>query len=225
MTARIFYCLVAIAMSLWSGAASAASQNFNSYEYTFGQSIFSVMPGGTVEVPVYFQETVGSQDISILAPSGSGLVGAGVQVICSDSPQPMQPARITALSDIIANPAFDVPTPSLTAPGAKLALGKLVGPAVKGEEFSDGVYRLLLGTFRFTAGNVPNEFTPIRATDFDTGFSDFVTGSGKVLDASPIPDARATIAVIPEPSSLALFAVTVLVGMAWQMGRKKPSAA
>jgi hypothetical protein len=147
-----------------------------------------------------------------------------VQVICSDSPQPTQPARMTALSDITPNPDFDVPTPSLTATGAKLALGKLVGPAVTGEEFSDGVYRLLLGTFRFTAGNVPNESTPIRAADFDPGFSDFATGDGKVLDASPIPDARATITVIPEPGSLVLLAVGVLGGMAWRIGCDKPSA-
>jgi hypothetical protein len=76
-----------------------------------------------------------------------------------------------------------------------------------------------LGTFRFTAGNVPGETTPIRATEFDPGLSIFVTGDTKPLDASPIPDARATITVVPEPGTLALLAVAVLAGFAWRIKR------
>jgi hypothetical protein len=213
-------CFVAVvAVCAWSSVAPADSPDFNSYQYVFGQDAYTVMPGGTVDIPIYFQETVGLQDTSVLCPGGVGLVGAGVKVLFSDLPQPTQPARVLNVSDIVPNAAFDVPTPLLQFASAKLALGTLVGPSVHGDEFSEGVYRVLLGTFRFTAGEMPGETTPIRATDFDTGLSMFVTGDIETLDASPMPDARATISVVPEPGTLALLVVAVSVGLVWRNKR------
>jgi hypothetical protein len=174
-----------------------------------------------VEVPIYFQETVGLQDRSVLALDGAGIVGAGVQVLAGDLPQPSQPARVREVSDIIPNPCFDIPTPSLSLAGAKLALAQLEGPVVHGEEYSQGVYRLLLGTIRFTAGGLPGEDTPIRATDFDPGFRDFVTGDLKELDIIPIPDAAATISVVPEPRSWGLLVAAGFAGLAWSISRRK----
>jgi hypothetical protein len=123
------------------------------------------------------------------------------------------------LLDIEENPAFDFPTPSLTYDGAKLSLAALAGPAVTGEEQSPNVYRLLLGTFRFTAGSVLGESTPLRVTDYDPGFDDVVTGDLRVLDSSPIYDGVARITTVPEPGTLVLLAaavLSVLLAVFWQ---------
>lgn len=196
------------------GTHEAFAAVVNAYEFAFGQDAYVVAPGATMAVPVYFQETVGSQDTSVLAPGGAGLITAAVQVV-GDPLLPTQPAQVRSLSDIIPNPAFDVPAPSLSLNAAKLSLGALEGSTVVGEEYTNGVYRLLLGTFTFTAGDVPGEVTTIRATSFDPTFTNIVDGNMHALDGTPVGETRATIRVVPEPSTIVLATAALLAWAAW----------
>jgi hypothetical protein len=214
MKYRVLYCMAALALTFCSEAAVANPFDSNTYTFSFGQDVFTARPGETVDVPVYFQETVGPPGNSVLVPGGVGLVGAGVRVVFSDPPQPTQPSCVLGVSDIVPNPSFDVPTPSLSLGAAGLELARLASGTVTGAEYSPGVYRVLLGTFRFTAGEVGGESTPIRAADFDPGFDDFVTGDLNVLDGSPISEAQAKITVVPEPGSLLLLIAVALTGVA-----------
>jgi hypothetical protein len=211
--------IVVVLAGLRAGACSAAPV----FQYVFGQDTYTLTTRGTVNVPVYLQETVAAGDTPVLAPSGVGLLTAGVQVLFSDLPQPIQPARIMAVSDIMADQAFDFPTPSLTTVGARLSLGALLNPAVHGQEHSPGVYWVLLGTFRFTAGAIGGESTPIRATDYDPGFDDVVTVGMQVLDNRPIHDGTATITTTPEPGTMMMLAAAVLAGVVLWQGRRKLS--
>jgi len=204
---------------LWTSAASAAPAD-NLYQYVFGNSSYTVACDGTVDVSVYLQETVGPQGTPVLSSSGVGLSTAGVKVLFSDPPQPIQPTRVLKLTDIWENMAFDFPTPSLTDTDADLALATLLNPSVTGEEISPGVYRLLLGTFHFTAGTVAGESTPIRATDYDPRFDDVVTGGDmRVLD-NLIQDGSATITTVPEPAAVEMLAAAILAGgLLWKFRR------
>jgi hypothetical protein len=182
------------------------------YQYVFERNVYQVAPGGTIDVHVLLQETVGTGDISVLAPGGVGLFGAGVKVVFGDAPQPSDPARVRYDSDISASSAFDVVTPAVETIDAKLSLFALDNPAVYGQEYSLGVYRLELGTFRFTAGTVGGESTPLRATDYDPVFDDVITSDLRALDGSPIYDGMATITTsVPEPGTMALLGSGFLV--------------
>jgi hypothetical protein len=191
----------------WAGGEALAEQSF---EYVLSQENYSVSPGGTVAVTVYLQETVSGGDVSILAPEGVGLVGAGVSVFQNDAPQPTDPARVLGVSDVSAPLSYEFVTPTVELIGAKLSLFNLDEdyPPVHGEEYAPGVFRLELGTFRFTAGAVVGELTPIRATDYDPFFDDVVTPAGLALDGS-ISEGRATIVTVPEPGAWALLCAAV----------------
>lgn len=212
--------LALLLAGLWAWAVSAA-QAGGVYQYVFDQDTYALPPGETMDVPVYLQETVGAEDTPVLSPGGVGLITAGVRLLFNDPPQPSQPARVVNLFDIKENPDFDFPTSSLTATTAKLSLGTLLNPTVHGYEESPGVYRVLLGTFRFTAGEIEGQSTPIRATDYDPGFDDVVTGDMRVLDNSPLVDGMATITTVPEPTTLGLLACAAAVGMVLAIGRGK----
>jgi hypothetical protein len=217
---RTIVWMALVASGLSAGKAIAAPV-YPLYQYVFGQDNYPVSPGGTVDVQVYLQETIGQFDTPVLAPGSVGLIAAGVRLEAGDPPQPSQPARVLSTFDILENPAFDFPTPSLTGSNAGLSLGTLLNPTVIGREQSAGVFRMLLGTFRFTAGSLPGESTPLRATDYDPGFDDVVTGDMRVLDARPIYDGTATITVVPEPQALTLLAAAALAGATcWLRTRK-----
>jgi hypothetical protein len=104
--------------------------------------------------------------------------------------------------------------------------GGLCGDAtqfrVDGGSRCGSVCRVLLGTFHFTAGSVPDEVTPLRATDYDADLDDVVTSDLRVLDGSPIHEGRATIStIVPEPGTLVLLAAAVLSGAAVWLRRRK----
>jgi hypothetical protein len=79
--------IVIVLGGLRVGAASAAPVS-DVFQYVFGQDTYTLAPGATVNVPVYLQETVVPGNTPVLAPSGVGLLTAGVQVLFSDAPQP-----------------------------------------------------------------------------------------------------------------------------------------
>jgi hypothetical protein len=216
-----FLVLVSAASLALTGVVHAAPV----YKYVFGGDVYRVIPGGTVNVPVFLQETVATGDVSVLAPGGVGLFGAGVKVVFGDPPQPSDPARVCSASDILASSAFDVVTPAVELTNAKLELFSFDNPAVHGQEYSLGVYRLELGIFRFTAGSVADQSTPIRATDYDSLFDDVITSDGRPLDSSPISDGSAMIITVPEAGTLAMLAVavatTAVIGIA---RRRSPRA-
>jgi hypothetical protein len=192
------------------------------YDYVFGGADYQAPVGGTIEVPVFLQETVQSGDTAVLGPGGPGLWGAGVTVVYGDPPQPSDPARVLSTSDILPSAAFDQQTPSVAMNQAKLALFCLTNPAVYGVEYSPGVYRLELGKFRFTAGTIPGESTPLRAIDYDPTLDDVVTSDQRALDGSPIHEGTAVITTVPEPAAaillIAAFSMVAISRMVWKMG-------
>ena len=196
---------VAIVAALsWVGAVSAGAAH--EYEYVFGSDSYQVLPGGAIDVPVYLQETVNDGAMPVLATGGGGLLGAGVRLVFDDPPQPSQPAGVSSAYDIAANAAFDQVTRSVKGTSAGLSLFSLETPEVYGQPYSTGVYRLHLGTFHITAGLVPNESTPIRATDYSPRLDDLIAFDLTVLDGLLVSDARATITTVPEPGTFALLA-------------------
>jgi hypothetical protein len=191
------------------------------YQYVFGSNAYEVVSSGTVEVPVFLQETVGTGDTSVLAPGGVGLWGAGVKVVFGDQPQPSHPARVRYGSDISVSSDFDMVTTAVEPTDAKLSLFSLENPTVYGQEYSPGVYRLELGRFRFTGGSVAGESTLIRATDYDSYLDDVTTPDGRALDGSPIYDGTATITTtVPEPATMALLAAAFLAGVGFRLRRR-----
>ena len=156
-----------------------------SYQYVFDRANYIVAPGGTVAVNVYLEETVGSGGTSILSDAGIGMFGAGVMLRFDDSPQPTDPARVLAASDIAGNTAFDQVAADVSSVFALLAEDALLNPYVHGSlTGSTGqVYRLLIGTFTLTSGTVSGEATPIQATRYGSGVVNVdVTASGAPLD-------------------------------------------
>lgn len=187
-------------------------------------------------VTVSIQETLNPQtDASLLAPGTDGLLGGGllVQVI---APLPASPAQVRSPSAIQGNSAFDViQLPQLPAPGVansagllELASNPVFGSITSLTATSETVL-LPLGTFTFTAGNVPGEVSDLEAmnTTIDgvTPSANNVTASGIVLDPLLQPGS-ATITVlgaaVPEPSGAALVVIG-LVGAAIARGWKHPA--
>ena len=70
----------------------------------------------------------------------------------------------------------------------------------------DGLFRILIGTFRFTAGLIAGQTTSFEAGDIP-GSSDLITGGGAALDSLVTTSGRASIevrsavAAVPEPSA------------------------
>ena len=81
-----------------------------------------------------------------------------------------------------------------------------------GTDLGGGLFEILIGTFRFTAGSIAGQTTLIQAGDIP-GFSEIVTNTGEVLDALIAPG-TASIHVhgeaVPEPSSWIVLALGLI---------------
>jgi hypothetical protein len=212
----------ACVLGLLAALAGRPAQAGPLYQYLFSQSNYTVAPGGTVAVTVSIQETFNPQtDTSLLAPGTDGLVGAGVlvQVV---PPLPSSPAQVLAVGAIQGSLAFDLAqVPQLPAPGVpnsagllELATNPVFGTITSQTRTSETVL-LPLGTFTFSAADVPGQVTSLLAMDTTINgipSDNNVTNSGVVLD-SLLQSGTATItvtgAVVPEVSGLIL----VLVGL------------
>jgi len=174
--------------------------------WVFDQPVYQVAPGGTVDVSVYLQETVEAGDTPIFDSSqGDGLGSIGLSLFWNDAP-PSDPAKVLNDSDERENPAFDfVDTAAALADHAELNELILFNDPVYGIENPTDTFRVLAGTFTFTAGSVAGENTLIRATDLDPGQDDTLDSFGNVVLDSLISEATATVNVVPEPGSFVML--------------------
>jgi hypothetical protein len=191
---------------LWSGMAAAAGP---SYAFAFNQANYPVAPGGKLDIPVYLWETVDS-GTPVLDASGVGMFGAGV-VLNFDNPSSTR-AKVLTAAAIFPNTAFN------DTADARKAVTNITATLSEVTDFSvfvhadnpaagQGQYRMLIGTFEFTAGATLGEVTTIHTASNPLG-SVNITGGIKALD-SVIANATATITVIPEPSALMMLALAL----------------
>lgn len=184
-----------------------------SYSFHFDQESYFVTTGSKVAVSVYLRETVGPNDVALLA--SDGLFAAGVGLGWD------MPALITVVSplDIQSNPEFTTEPLAFLSPGAAVlrqALDVTDFNGVRGMGGPD-YFDLWLGTYTFTAG-MTSGATLVTAGDLpDT--DDTVSNLGDVLDAL-ITEGQAHIRVTqentpdspsetPEPATLTLAALGV----------------
>ena len=201
-------------------AVACQAQGSPTYHYVFDKSEYEVPVGGTVDVAVFLEETLGQYDTSVIGPDGPGLLGGSVKLLFNDPPQAYQPARVLDDTYVSPNPVFNDPPPSVVVDSASagMSLSTFLDLAYA-DRISDSVYRLPLGTFTFTAGMLAGETTPLRATDFDTSMEAFVTSDVQSLD-SQIVDGAARITVVPEPSTLALLIAGGILGVGAYVRRR-----
>ena len=179
-----------------------------SYRYVVSPTPNIIDPNSSVVLNVALQERVTGASVSRLATDG--LIGAGVRLAFSGNA-----AQIASVNDITFNSTFDGGFQSRTLNPDAADLTETVdftSPAVFGSSLGNGIYQVLLGTFRFTAGPNFTRATPVIATDI-AATDDTITGSGFVLD-NLIGNGSAFVfttpggTAVPEPSSLALLVVS-----------------
>ena len=206
VVSRMGFGVLLLGLFLVPNVVSAAS-----YRWVFDQSVYEANPGATVGVSVYLEETIEAGEIAIFDSSqGDGLGSIGLAVYWSDAP-PSEPAKVLGDSDISENAGFDyVDTAAALADHAELNELILFNDPVYGVENPTDTYRVLAGTFTFTAGSVTGEQTLIRATDLSAAQDDTLDSYGNVALDPFITDGTASINVVPEPGSLALLLAGVL---------------
>ena len=201
---------LATATTLMTLTSFAGVRGDYSYRYVVTPALNIIDPNTSIVLNVALEEKITGASVSRLATDG--LSGAGVRLAFSGNA-----AQIASVNDITFNSAFDGSFQSRTlSPGAAELTESVdfVSPAVLGSSLGDGVYQVLLGTFRFTAGPNFTQATPVIATDIATT-DDTITGSGFVLDnligngsAFVFTTPSGTGTAVPEPSSLALLVVS-----------------
>jgi hypothetical protein len=210
MRQRMTAWCVAAMLVLWTGIADAADP---SYAFAFAQANYLATPGGTVDVTVYLQETVGS-GTSVLDANGVGMYGAGVSLSFSSSAS--TPAKVVTTAGIVGNAAFNDANFEMTAVTSTTATLSEVTDFLSFVHANNPTpgqtkYLMPIGTFTFTAGTTRGEVTTI-STGSNPGGDVNVTGGDFVALDSTIANASATITVAaPEPSSIVIL-VTALFG-------------
>jgi hypothetical protein len=180
--------------------ALAAGTAHAEYRYAFDQSNYTTTPGGTVPVSIYLQET----ETSLLADAG--LQGVGINVAWSGGP-----ASMTAVTP---NSAFSLYSDSsIESTYAYLTESALAGVKATETPEGSGIYKVLVGTFSFTAG-ATNGVTTLTTADIDPEYDgDTATAVYNNISTSLdtlIFNGTATITTIPEPSTFVLAGIAVL---------------
>jgi hypothetical protein len=214
MQRRIIALLVVVTLFMVAATARA-----DSLFYAFDQSNYTVAPGVTVPVKVYLEETGGT----VLADAG--LQGVGLTVSWDNSL-----TQVLAPADVVLNPSFNVVYDHSAYPTSKYTqLEGGIYPGVVSPTLTAGVYKILVGTFNFTAGATPG-VTHLLTADYDPDPMSFDTVTGPsanpaenyaVLD-SMIANGAATITVgtTPEPSTLVLSGIAALAFFAFRSRQK-----
>jgi hypothetical protein len=220
---------IVAACALGSSVADAGS----TYQFTFDQASYQVDPGAQVLVNVYLQEQVSDGSASVLATEG--LIGAGVRVSFDQSSLPSDPARITGVGNILLNDgpgAFSGGFQSAeVAPGSYAQLMETVdslSAPVHATNLGVGLFRILIGTFRFTAGQIAGQTTWITAGDIPDS-SDLITGGGVALDSLVTPgrasiEVRSAVGAVPEPSGLIGLTIGILGTGGYAVARRRGRA-
>ena len=185
------------------GLASSSAQA--GFILGFGQTNYQVGPGQGIDVPVYLTES--STDILATA----GLNSAGLVVSFNLPPMVSDPAQVTTITpNPGVNDVNDFISTSITpATGSTIGTAELMFSIVLSDVLKPppGSSSVLLGTFHFVAGSVPDQVTNLSTGIVSDG-PQFLSGTGQNLD-SMITTSTATItAAVPEPSGIVL----VLVG-------------
>ena len=200
-------------------ACSLVNQSVHAgFMYSFGQTNFDVVAGGTVDVPVYLLQVDAMGDPVNLTIDG--IFSGGVRVFFNVTP-PSDPAAVLSLADIVPNPMFDTDLP----PDFDLVVGESAGFVDSIDFFSPALMgnNILLGTFTFTAGNVIGEVTNLRAEDFSSAPNEtiandpFFTPLDNLIGTG---GATITVTAVPEPSSLTQFCVAAFAATLRRRRRK-----
>jgi hypothetical protein len=223
---RLLFTLSLLVTIFWGSLASAAYE----YRYVFGSTNYFALPGQIVPVEVYLQETVSGGSTPWFTTPGLGLFSGGVRVTFDGAPLPSDRAEVLSTANITKNPLFTDPSATLSvvtgsSAGLIAAVNDPFTQLISGTVVNPSTSRILLGTFNFTAGLIPNEVTNLLASDYDLVMPtnqnvvfNSQTFASADLDALIIP-ANATITVIPEPSSLALLGLGGAALVGWQVRR------
>ncbi len=192
------------------------------FSFATDRSSYTVAPGGKVAVEVFLEEHAEPGDVSLLVGEG-GLFSAGLKLVPL-SPIPEQAVTVDSDSDIMPSPAFTGGAlPDLAPLTLLLADGIFAEPGPAGQVVGDGIRRVHLATFRFTAGDMPGQSTIIQVADYDDygKSSDTLTWWGTELDNLIAPATFTITTVVPEPGTLLplLAAVALLRRGARRTGR------
>lgn len=91
-------------------------------------------------------------------------------------------------------------------------------------DLGGGLFQILIGSFRFTAGTIPSQVTTIQAGDIPGAFEDWITGAGDVLDPI-ISSGKAGIqvrgAAVPEPSGLVGLTIGFVCAGGYGVARRR----
>ena len=187
---RMVPAIILMVLGLASGSAQAG------FILGFGQANYQVGPGQGIDVPVYLTES----GTDILATAG--LNSAGLVVSFNLPPMVSDPAQVTTITpNPGVNDVNDFISTSITpATGSTIGTAELMFSIVLSDVLKPppGSSSVLLGTFHFVAGSVPDQVTNL-STGIVSGGPQFLSGTGQQLD-SMITTSTASIATQPYPS-------------------------
>jgi hypothetical protein len=120
----------------------------------------------------------------------------------------------------------------MLSPGSYAQLIEMVdtlSDPVRATDLGGGLFRILVGAFRFTAGQIAGETTWIVAGDISDSYA-LITGEGAYLDTLVAPgragiEVRSAIEAVPEPSGLIGLTIGILGTGGYAVARRLGRAA